>query len=300
MSFGTWIDVMGRGSVPLLISAVLLLAVGCGSAAPPVGPTPTAAASPIAAATAHVWQGTITTCIPPATGCFPSIDSFVLRLASETTGLVQIDHAPATAAIVLTSSRRIDGVLRLHGSIPITTSVTRTVDVQLSSIQPLQGFINFSDGAQVRGGAIVFAREIQVLSPGRLSGEWRGETQRVSCTGDCEGSEAIGVMLLTLSDDTRTATGSFSGGGISGMLITGPVTGSTSALTGHYEVVGVCPYNSFVPVTCSSDAELTVTTGPLEQLDGTINVRHQYRLDSSGTFQAYSATYRMIGVARWP
>jgi hypothetical protein len=290
---------MGRRSVPLLISAVLLSAVGCGSAAPPVGPTRATAASTIATATAHVWQGAITTCIPPATGCLSSIDAFVLRLASDTSGLVQIDHPPATA-IVLTGSRRTDGLLRLHGSIPIDLSRTRTVDVQLSSIQPLQGSISFADGAQVGGGAIVFAREIQVFSPGRFSGEWRGETQQVSCTGDCFDRDAIGVMLLTLSDDTRTATGSFSGGPISGLLITGTVTGSTSALSGHYEVTGVCPVQSFGDVTCSSEAELTASAGTLDQLDGTINVRHQFHTESSGVLRSYSASYRMLGVARWP
>jgi hypothetical protein len=228
-----------------------------------------------------------------------SIDPFVLRLASETSGLLQIDHPPATA-IVLTGSRQSDGLIRLNGSILIDLNRMRTVDAQLSSIQPLQGFINFADGAQVGGGAIVFARQIQVFSAGRLSGEWRGETQQVTCSGDCADRNAIGVMVLTLADDGQTATGSFSGGGISGLLITGVVTGSTAALSGHFEVTGVCPYQSFVDVTCSSDAELSLTAGPLDQLDGTINVRRQYRLESSGIFQTYSATYRTLGVARWP
>src|SRR4051794_1361650 len=114
---------MDRRSVLVLVDAALLFAGGCGSTAPPVGPTPAAATSAIATATAHVWQGTITTCIPPATVCRSSIDAFVLRLASETSGLVQIDPPPGTAAIVVTGSRRTDGLLRLHGSIPITSSV---------------------------------------------------------------------------------------------------------------------------------------------------------------------------------
>jgi hypothetical protein len=51
-------------------------------------------------------------------------------------------------------------------------------------------------------------------------------------------------------------------------------------------------------VVCSRDAELSLTAGALDQLEGTVTERKEYR--DGGVRRSYAATYQLLGVARWP
>jgi (2Fe-2S) ferredoxin len=177
-----------------VLCAVLVLVAGC---ATPTAPTP----SPVPGVSAPVvkagtWKGAfeITSC----TGaCRSGPEAFVLRLASDGTGVVQLDNQVWTGAppIAVDVSASVSaGTTALTG----TAAAPQAMELRLVLTElgdQLQGLLRYSytrDGALVsKEGRVLFASRDRTVYPARFHGTWVGMVTRTACTGDCTAADPV-------------------------------------------------------------------------------------------------------------
>lgn len=256
-----------------------------------------------------MWKGAfdITSCTGGSgRGCAsPSFDSFVLRLATDGTGVLQIDTKIWSEAAPIA----VDVTSQTTGSATVVTGASTNataLDVQLTLTaigSSLEGAVHYSvrwnNGTMVKEGRILFANRDATVYPARFQGNWVGFVTRTECTGECAGGyDAVlsdGSVRLALSQVGTTIAGALNRNEVTGSVASGQVTAS-----GHFEVPAASCQRQFDSgMTCLVDLSFSATADSLDRLHGSITYRVE-GVDDRGRPFALSASGTLDGLVRWP
>lgn len=285
-----------------------LSATGCGASSP-AAPTSQSTASSVAS----VWVGTIdvTGCSGDLDTCRRGSESFILRLAGDNSGWLQIDTSGAGYGewSVPVSSMSVAGFTILRGTgVGGIGTVTSTLDVSISMRQgdvetaTVQYTLSTQRNAwqerrtAVSTGRVKSARRDTSGSGGRFQGDWRGVATRISCSGDCDIDPILGAWSSRFSVSQSGASVTVDGPA----SFVGTATGESLTGTGHSE--GPCVIHSYNGITCTViDTTVSLTVDAFDQWHGTITY-HLRGIDTENSVDHpvdITATGTLNGIGRW-
>lgn len=294
---------MARSAV--IICAAALCAFGCGASTVPTSPgTPTAVAP-------NVWVGSIA--ITSCTGndfCLSGPQPFVLRLAADRSGWLQIDtngvlHSGGEWSVHVTPTT-VAGVTILKGSaLGGQMPALGNIDVSFSMPQgdPANATIQYTLSRQsgpndprttvVMMGRVAAVRADTSAFGGRFQGDWRGVPTWTSCSGDCE------LKYWLVGSDATSYSFSQNGAAVTGSSFTGTAVGNSLNGTVRYAITGPCKSGFDWDEVCASDGTISVTVDEFDQLHGTITLH----LSGAGYTHAgpfdFTVTGTLDGLGRW-
>lgn len=287
---------------------MLAIAAACASPVAP-GPVPTAPV-PVPLVQTGTWTGAfeITSCTGSSEACRSAPEAFVLRLATDGTGVVQIDNqvwsnAPPVAINVHASVSA--GSTAVFG----TASSPQSMDVRLVLTEvgeQLQGILRYSyvrSGATVsKEGRVMFAARDRTVYPTRFHGNWVGLVTRTACTGDCTAADPVlsiyqgyGGVRLILTQSGASILGRLNFNDVSGAAL-----GSGLQAQGYHAVApGACRAGWDDGTYCLIEFTLSGTADTLDRLGGSISYRVE-GVDYRNRPFAFSAVGTLDGLVRWP
>jgi len=300
---------MAQARLTALIGA-MIVAGACGSGPPTKPSEPTSPAPPAPTPfQASVWKGALDITSCSSSSMFvctrSSSDNFVLRLATDGTGVIQID----TKILSDATPYAVDVTSQTTGTTTVVTGTSTNptaLDVRLTLTaigSSLEGTVHYSvrssDATMVKDGRILFANRDTTVYPARFQGNWVGFVTRTQCTGDCASDydDVLyrGSVRLALSQAGAAVTGALNQNEVSGTATADQVTASA-----HRTV----PPASCVPqfdsgMDCLIDLTLSASVDSLDRLHGSITYRIE-GVDYRGKPFAVSATATLDGLVRWP
>jgi hypothetical protein len=291
-----------------LLLAAAVQAAGCGAAAP-TGPS-LSSISVTPTLMAGVWRGAFnaTSCTGNTSSCNGLPETFVLRLAADGSGVMQIDtkvwdSAPPIAVGVTQSVS--NGVTTITGSTATSggapSGMTLEVRLELTTLEAtaegsMQYVLTRSGGPVNKTGRVLYASRDATAYGARFQGDWQGFVAR-NCTGDCTYGDPIlpnsGVQMLI------SQFGSAASVRLASNEIAASVSGDTVSGTSHFAIAPA----SCVPTWddgryCLIDVTFSATADSLDRMHGTITYRVE-GVDYRGRPIAFSASAAFDGVARW-
>ena len=286
------------------------MAGACGSGSPTnPSPSPSPAPTPPTSFQAGVWKGAfaITACTGSPFTCLPSsFDSFVLRLAADGTGVLQIDTNILSSVqpfAVDVTSQATGAATVISGASTNATALDAKLTLTLVG-SSLEGTVHYSvrwkDATMAKDGRILFATRDTTVYPARFQGNWVGVVTRTQCTGDCgdSGNDAVladGSVRLALSQAGTAVTGVINYNEVTGTATDGQVTAS-----GHVAVPPASCVAGFDSGTyCLIDLTFSASADSLDRLHGSITYRVE-GVDYRNRPFALSASATLDGLVRWP
>lgn len=282
-----------------------LLTVSCGGPSSPTTPDPVVL-PPTPVFQAGTWSGVFefASCTGPAVLCSRDPEPFVLRLAADGRGVLQLDLAwsLAVAVAIEVSVTPVDGVARVGGRTAVDlSSVSYSVDVQadLTGFDgTLAGAVRYTldteDGRAVKEGRVLFANRVLTARPSRFEGTWVGLATQTSCAGDECGptGRAISVRLL-MSQVGGSVTGRYNQ-----LDVTGTANGDQLTLVGRFELSEEACDRNFDGQLCLNDVAISATVDALDRLHGTLTIQTVF--DDGARRYSTKRTADLTGIVRWP